>query len=102
MGRVIGVFGKDIDSEYPGMALPNYIHSNTHLDIDNQLPGESLINVQWMNCVITINWLTSFSADAYVLHLLVMRLAKGASSLFDAFQRLGICDNNHSHRTLLL
>lgn len=41
MGRVIGVFGKDIDSEYLKMALLNCIYWNTHLDVDNQLPGES-------------------------------------------------------------
>ena len=41
------------------------------LDIDNQLPGESLVYARGMN-VITINCSHSFSADAYVLHSSVM------------------------------
>ena len=51
MGRVIGVFGKDIDSEYLEMSLPNCIHRNTHLDIDNQLPGEFLVYARGMNAM---------------------------------------------------
>ena len=47
MGRVIGVFGKDIDSEYSEMVLLNRIH--TYLDIDNELSGESLVYARAMN-----------------------------------------------------
>ena len=42
MGRVIGVFGKDIESEQLGMVI-RIVFTEIHLDIDNQLPGKSLV-----------------------------------------------------------
>lgn len=49
MGRIIGVFGKDIDSVY----FKDFLNSESdlyHPDIDNQLPGKPVFAKENSRC----------------------------------------------------
>ena len=60
MGRVIGVFGKDIDSEYLGMAFLKFTHWNTTKILTINFLASLLLCPRNECYLIIINWLSQF------------------------------------------